>query len=69
MWFPPAIRGQHVQIWDTLATFCPGRNDPSIFHAALGTLISMDERGAWRDDVFVERFWRTIKYEEIYLYT
>lgn len=24
-------------------------------------------RGAWRDNVFVERFWRTIKYEEVYL--
>ena len=28
--------------------------------------ISMDGRGAWRDNVFVERLWRTIKYEEIY---
>jgi putative transposase len=24
----------------------------------------MDGKGAWRDNVFVERFWRTIKYEE-----
>src|SRR6266446_6118056 len=30
--------------------------------------ISMDGKGAWRDNVFVERFWRTIKYEEIYLH-
>jgi len=29
--------------------------------------ISMDGKGAWRDNVFVERFWRTIKYEEVYL--
>lgn len=29
--------------------------------------ISMDGKGAWRDDVFVERLWRTIKYEEVYL--
>ena len=29
--------------------------------------ISMDGKGAWRDDVFVERLWRSIKYEEIYL--
>jgi putative transposase len=29
--------------------------------------ISMDGRGAWRDDVFVERLWRTVKYEEVYL--
>jgi putative transposase len=27
--------------------------------------ISMDGRGAWKDDVFVERLWRSIKYEEI----
>jgi putative transposase len=29
--------------------------------------ISMDGKGAWRDNVFVERLWRTIKYEEMYL--
>ena len=29
--------------------------------------ISMDGRGAWRDNVFVERLWRTVKYEEEYL--
>jgi putative transposase len=29
--------------------------------------ISMDGRGAWRDNVFVERLWRTIKHEEVYL--
>jgi putative transposase len=34
---------------------------------AAGIAISMDGRGAWRDNVFVERLWRTIKYEEIYL--
>ncbi len=32
-----------------------------------GVAISMDGRGAWRDNVFVERLWRTIKYEEVYL--
>ena len=26
-----------------------------------------DGKGAWRDNVFVERLWRTIKYEEVYL--
>jgi putative transposase len=30
-------------------------------------VISMDGKGAWRDNVFVERFWRSIKYEEVYL--
>jgi len=29
--------------------------------------ISMDGKGSWRDNVFVERLWRTIKYEEVYL--
>ena len=29
--------------------------------------ISMDGKGAWRDNVFVERLWRTITYEEVYL--
>lgn len=27
----------------------------------------MDGKGAWRDNVFVERLWRKIKYEEVYL--
>ena len=33
-----------------------------------GVLISMDGKGSWRDNVFVERFWRSVKYEEIYLH-
>lgn len=32
-----------------------------------GVAISMDGRGCWRDNVFVERLWRSIKYEEVYL--
>ena len=32
-----------------------------------GVAISMDGRGSWRDNVFVERLWRSIKYEEVYL--
>jgi len=30
-----------------------------------GIAISMDGRGAWRDNVFVERLWRSVKYEEV----
>lgn len=30
--------------------------------------ISMDGKGRWRDNVFVERLWRTVKYEEVYLH-
>ena len=33
-----------------------------------GIAISMDGKGCWRDNVFIERFWRTIKYEEVYLH-
>jgi putative transposase len=33
----------------------------------LGCKLSMDGRGAWRDNVFVERLWRSVKYECVYL--
>jgi len=32
-----------------------------------GIAISIDGEDAWRDNVFVERFWRTIKYAEVYV--
>ena len=32
-----------------------------------GCKMSMDGRGAWRDNVFVERVWRSVKYERVYL--
>src|SRR6187455_532003 len=35
--------------------------------AGHGIAISMDGKGAWRDNVFVERLWRSVKYEEVYL--
>lgn len=34
---------------------------------AMGCKLSMDGRGAWRDNVFVERVWRSVKYERVYL--
>ena len=34
-----------------------------------GILISMDGKGRWIDNVFIERLWRTIKYELIYLHS
>lgn len=34
---------------------------------AAGVAISMDGKGRWMDNVFIERLWRTIKYEEVYL--
>jgi putative transposase len=33
-----------------------------------GVAISMDGKGSWRANVFVERLWRSIKHEEIYLW-
>jgi putative transposase len=33
-----------------------------------GIQISMDGKGCWRDNVFVERLWRSLKYEEVYLH-
>jgi putative transposase len=34
----------------------------------VGVQISMDGKGRWRDNVFVERLWRSLKYEEVYLH-
>lgn len=33
-----------------------------------GIALSMDGRGAWRDNLFVERLWKSVKYEEVYLH-
>lgn len=35
---------------------------------AAGIKVSMDGKGRWLDNVFVERLWRTVKYEEVYLH-
>jgi putative transposase len=35
---------------------------------AHGIRISMDGKGRWRDNVFVERLWKSVKYEEVYLH-
>ena len=32
-----------------------------------GVAISMDGKGSWRDNVFVKRLWKSVKYEEVYL--
>ena len=42
----------------------------SAFTGVLATnciAISMDGKGAWQDNVFVERMWRSVKYDEVYL--
>jgi putative transposase len=33
-----------------------------------GIQLSMDGKGSWRDNVFVERLWKSVKYEEVYLH-
>jgi len=33
-----------------------------------GIALSMDGKGAWRDNLFVERLWKSVKYEEVYLH-
>jgi len=33
-----------------------------------GIQLSMDGKGAWRDNLFIERLWKTVKYEEVYLH-
>ena len=35
--------------------------------ALLDIQISMDGKGRWADNIQIERFWRTLKYEEVYL--
>ena len=42
----------------------PGNTGVLSDHAIV---ISMDGRGSWRDNLLVERLWRSLKYEEVYL--
>ena len=62
-----------IACWGTPAIFNTDQGSQftsDVFTAELqrhGIRISMDGKGAWRDNVFVERLWRSIKYEEIYL--
>ena len=46
---------------------CSPRASAMLLEAAK-VQVSMDGRGCWRDNVFVERLWRSIKYEEVYLH-
>ena len=43
-------------------------NDFTTVLKAHGIKISMDGKGRWVDNVFVERLWRSVKYEEVYLH-
>ena len=48
------------------SVICGNGTDPAILEAA-GIRISMDGRGRALDNIFTERLWRSVKYEEIYL--
>ncbi len=54
---------------ETLEDALARHGKPEIFNTdhSNGIAISMDGKGAWRDNVFVERLWRSVKYEEVYL--
>lgn len=62
-----------ISRWGTPAIFNTAQGSQSTSDAFIALLkshevrISMDGKGAWRDNVFFERLWRSIKYEEIYL--
>ena len=69
---------------DALEEALSGNEKPEIFNTDQGSQftseafterlkkegigISMDGKGRWRDNVFVERIWKSIKYEEVYLH-
>ena len=48
-----------------MITFPPGITD---HFGPEYAAISMDGKGRWVDNVFVERLWRSVKYEEVYLH-
>ena len=43
------------------------RDFVGLIREKLGVQLSMDGKGCWRDNVFIERFWRSLKSEEVYL--
>src|SRR5690606_21174134 len=56
--------------WTEVSTsdrrFCPGYDWRQ--HSQTYIRFSMDGKGAWRDNVFIERFWWSLKYEHVYLH-
>src|SRR3984885_13347462 len=55
------------QVWCADITYIPMRRGFHYLVAITGARISMDGRGRWMDNVFIERLWRSLKYECIYL--
>jgi putative transposase len=82
-WFSRRVLSWRVSIVETLEDALARHGKPEIFNTDQGSqftgaaftgvliknviAISMDGKGAWRDNVFVERLWRSVKYEEVYL--
>lgn len=58
---PPEIMNTDQGAQFTSDAFTQGLKDH-------GITISMDGKGSWRDNVFIERLWRSLKYEEVYLH-
>jgi putative transposase len=66
-WFSRRVLSWRVSI-SMEATFCvEALKEAMIVLLRADIAISMDGRGSWRDNIFVERLWRSIKYEEVYL--
>jgi len=71
-WFSRRVLSWRLSI-TMEAAFCVEQGSQFTGAAFTGVLcqneiaISMDGKGAWRDNVFVERLWRSVKYEEVYL--
>ena len=65
-------RRSHRPTWQTRRSFNTDQGGPVHQHGLHrcslekhGIAISMDGKGSWRDNVFVERLWRSVKYEEV----
>jgi putative transposase len=77
--YPYLLRGLAItrtkQLWALETTYIPMARGFVYLTAeeftrvvlGAGCKLSMDGRGAWRDNVFVERLWRNVKYERVYL--
>ena len=68
---PNQITQWKTQLLDRAAQlFGAGTGQADAFTGLLkanGIQISMDGKGSWKDNVFVERLWKSVKYEEVYL--
>jgi putative transposase len=66
-WFSRCVLSWRLSITMEAAFCVETLEDALARYASNGIAISVDSKGAWRDNVFVERLWRSVKYEEVYL--